>query len=103
MFGVAPGQLAPHLGIEAFPEPGQIGGHLYRPAVGSEQMDDHRNTVDTGSLGDAEKILEARFDPWWLAWLVMNGDLPAGRQPEPVGRGLSQTGRPKRGQQTGGS
>ena len=66
-------------------------------------MDHHRDSVDARSLGHAKKILEARLDPRRLAGFVVNGDLAAGRQAEPLGRGLRQTGRPKRCQQAGGS
>jgi len=66
-------------------------------------MDHHGNSVNAGGLGHAEKILEARFDPRRLSGLVMNGDLAAGGQAKALGRGLGQTGRPKRGQEVGGS
>jgi hypothetical protein len=49
MAWVSPHQLAPDLGIETLPEARQIAGHLYRPLVRGQEMNQHGSSVGPNS------------------------------------------------------
>lgn len=75
MAGVAAAELLAELGVEAFPETGEILGHLDGAVVGGEEMDDGVDAAagETRGLLHAEEVLEAGGDRGGLA--VDVGDL----------------------------
>src|SRR5262249_39754396 len=64
MLRVAAPQLAAHFGVRRPPEAREIVGHLYRPAVRSEDLDRQRHPParGPGRRSQTEQLLDARAD-----------------------------------------